>query len=52
MNFDAFIISALVDELSNTIVDGRVQDVIDVDELGIGLEVYANRARPLPLSQR
>lgn len=41
MSIDAFTISALVDELTKKIVGGRVQDVIDVDELGIGLEVYA-----------
>lgn len=41
MSLDTFTISALVDELSQTIVGGRVQDIIDVDEMGIGLEVYA-----------
>lgn len=42
---DAFTISALADELNATIAGGRVQDVIDVDALGIGLEIYANRRR-------
>ncbi len=45
MNLDTFTISALADELKNMIVSGRVQDVIDVDALGIGLEIYANRKR-------
>lgn len=45
MSFDTFIISALVDELGAALAGGRVQDVIDVDETGIGLEIYADRAR-------
>ena len=42
---DTFTISALADELNGAIAGGRVQDVIDVDALGIGLEIYANRRR-------
>ena len=45
MSFDVFTISALVDEFLDTLVGGRVQDVIDVDEMGLGLEIYANRKR-------
>lgn len=45
MYVDAFTLSALVDELFDTIVGGRVQDVIDTDPTGIGLEIYANRTR-------
>ena len=45
MSFDAFTISAMVDELMDTIVGGRVQDVIDVDEMGLGLEIYADHQR-------
>lgn len=45
MSFDSFAVSALVDEFEDTILDGRIQDTIAVDALGIGLEVYANRAR-------
>ena len=45
MNLDTFTISALADELSETIFGGRVQDVIDVDALSIGLEIYADRRR-------
>lgn len=42
---DTFTISALADELNSAIDGGRVQDVVDVDALGIGLEIYANRRR-------
>ena len=42
---DTFTISALADELDDAIAAGRIQDVIDVDALGIGLEIYANRQR-------
>ena len=45
MYLDVFSLSALVDEFMDTIVGGRVQDAIDVDETGIGLEIYANRRR-------
>jgi predicted ribosome quality control (RQC) complex YloA/Tae2 family protein len=45
MNLDAFTIAALADELLDTIVGGRVQDVLDVDETSIGLEIYGNHAR-------
>jgi len=45
MYFDAFTVSALVDEFMDTVVGGRIQDVIDVDQTGIGLEVYASRQR-------
>ena len=41
MSLDTFAISALADELSDKIIGGRVQDIIDVDEICIGLEVYA-----------
>lgn len=45
MNFDVFTISALVDEFMDTLVGGRIQDAIDVDAMGLGLEIYANRQR-------
>ena len=45
MSLDTFAISALVDELNATIVGGRVQDIIDVDETAIGLEIYARGKR-------
>jgi len=45
MNFDVFTISALTDEFMDTLVGGRIQDVIDVDAMGLGLEIYANSKR-------
>ncbi len=45
MNLDAFTISALVDEMLDQVVGGRVQDVLDVDETTLGLEIYAGHAR-------
>ena len=45
MNFDFFTLSALVDELRATVVDGRVQDVLDLNEDAIGLEVYKAHER-------
>ncbi|MCC6611988.1 MAG: NFACT family protein [Anaerolineae bacterium] len=45
MYLDAFTLSALADELLDTIAGGRVQDVLDVDETGIGLEIYAQHKR-------
>jgi predicted ribosome quality control (RQC) complex YloA/Tae2 family protein len=45
MYLDAFTLAALADELLDTIVGGRVQDVLDVDETGIGLEIYGQHQR-------
>ena len=45
MSIDSFVISALVDEFTRILVGGRVQDVIDVDDMGLGLEIYADRKR-------
>lgn len=45
MNLDAFTLSALVDEFMDVLVGGRVQDAIDVDATGIGLEIYADHRR-------
>ncbi len=45
MYLDVFTLAALVDELMDTIVGGRVQDVLDVDETGVGLEIYAHHKR-------
>ncbi len=45
MNFDVYTISALVDELMDVLVGGRIQDVLNTDATGIGLEVYAHRQR-------
>lgn len=45
MYLDVFTLSSLVDEFMDTLVGGRIQDAIDVDESGIGLEIYANHQR-------
>jgi predicted ribosome quality control (RQC) complex YloA/Tae2 family protein len=45
MYLDAFTLSALVDEFMDTLVRGRIQDSINVDDTGIGLEIYANHRR-------
>jgi predicted ribosome quality control (RQC) complex YloA/Tae2 family protein len=43
--FDALTTAAVVDELGHTLLGGRVQDVVQVDDLTIGLEVYAQHRR-------
>jgi predicted ribosome quality control (RQC) complex YloA/Tae2 family protein len=45
MYLDAFTLSALVDEMLDTLAGGRIQDVLDVHENGIGWEVYADHRR-------
>ncbi|MCA0452745.1 MAG: NFACT family protein [Chloroflexi bacterium] len=45
MYLDAFTIAALVDEFMDVLVGGRIQDVLDVDDTGIGMEVYSERKR-------
>lgn len=45
MYVDAVTTAAVVDELKAKIVPGRVQAVLEVDDLSIGLEIYANQQR-------
>ncbi len=45
MYLDVFTISALVDEFMDTLVVGRIQDILDVNDTDLGLEVYANHKR-------
>ncbi|MBE2269206.1 MAG: NFACT family protein, partial [Anaerolinea sp.] len=45
MYLDAFTLSALVDEFMDSLVGGRVQDSVGVDEDSYGLEIYANHRR-------
>ncbi len=45
MYLDAFTLSAMVDEFMDVLVGARIQDVLDVDETGIGLEIYGDRKR-------
>ncbi|MDQ3548579.1 MAG: NFACT family protein, partial [Chloroflexota bacterium] len=43
--YDVLTIAAIVDELGSDLVNGRIQQVAQVDELTIALEVYAARQR-------
>ena len=45
MSPDTFAISALVDELRAKLLGGRIQDVIDVADMALGLEIYAQGER-------
>lgn len=45
MYADAFTLAALVDEFLDTLVGGRIQDVLDIDSTGVGLEIYAQHRR-------
>ena len=45
MYLDYFTLAALVDELQSLLPGGRIQDVLDVDATGLGLEIYAGRRR-------
>ncbi len=45
MNFDVFTTSAVVDELTKTILGGRVQDSLEIGNNAVGLEIYANHVR-------
>jgi len=45
MYVDALTISAVADELRAGVLNGRVQGVMAVDSLSIGLEIYANSRR-------
>jgi predicted ribosome quality control (RQC) complex YloA/Tae2 family protein len=38
--FDVLTIAAVTDELSERVIDGRVQKVIQLDELSYGMEIY------------
>jgi len=45
MYYDALTLAAVAGELRSTLQGGRIQDVIQVDRLSLGLEVYAHRRR-------
>lgn len=45
MLFDALTTAAVADELRQTILGGRVQRVVQVDEVSLGLEIYAEGTR-------
>lgn len=41
MHFDALTLACVTDELRRTLVGGRVQQILLVDEFSLGLEIYA-----------
>lgn len=43
--FDALTISAIVEEMQSELLDGRIQRVQHIDEMTLGLEIYARRQR-------
>lgn len=45
MYFDYFTAAALVDELNEKLAGGRVQKIVDIDEVSLGLEIYNQHAR-------
>lgn len=45
MSPDTFAIAALVDQLGDRLSGGRIQDVVDVAPMSLGLEVYAQGKR-------
>lgn len=48
--YDALMLAAIVDELNETILDGKVQRVLLLDPLTIGFEVYSGRRHQLLVS--
>lgn len=45
MTFDTWAVAAVADELLASVVGGRVQQVVQVDETSLALELYAGRRR-------
>jgi predicted ribosome quality control (RQC) complex YloA/Tae2 family protein len=45
MYLDAFTLSALVDDMLDTLAGARIQDVLDVDDEALGWEVYGSHQR-------
>jgi len=43
--FDAVALAAVADELNEKILRGRVQEIVQLDALTFGLEIYAQHAR-------
>jgi predicted ribosome quality control (RQC) complex YloA/Tae2 family protein len=43
--FDALTVAAVADELRATVVGGRVQRIVEVDPLSLGLEIFAGGTR-------
>ncbi len=45
MNFDVFTIAAVVDELDAKLLNGRVQDTLELGNNALGFEIYSNQHR-------
>ena len=45
MSFDTWAVSAVANQLRETIVPGRVQQVVQVDDASLAFEIYAQRQR-------
>jgi len=45
MYLDSITVAALADEFTQQLVGGRVQDSVQIDDLSLGLEIYAHRQR-------
>ncbi len=45
MYFDYFTAAALVDELNDSLVGGRVQKIVEIDDVSLGMEIYSQRSR-------
>lgn len=45
MYFDYFTTAALVDELNEALAGGRIQDIVEIDDLALGLEIYKHQQR-------
>lgn len=41
MNFDVFTITALVDELNAALLDGKIQDTLELSDDSLGIEIYS-----------
>lgn len=52
MYYDALTLAAIRDELSNLIVGGRVQRIVQPSDLSVGLEIYAGRRYQLLLNAK
>ncbi|MGN6672327.1 MAG: NFACT family protein, partial [Thermomicrobiales bacterium] len=50
MMYDALMLAAIVDELNDVVLDGRVQRVLLLDPLTIGFEIYAGGRHQLLVS--
>jgi predicted ribosome quality control (RQC) complex YloA/Tae2 family protein len=43
--FDAIALAAVADELAEQVLHGRVQEIVQLDALTFGFEIYANKKR-------